>query len=230
MVERRLIESSDVPLEREMLRAAASEGAPPEARHRTLAALGLLGVAPLAGAVSSGGVAASPAAASMKALWWKGWVAKCAWFLGVGGAGIAVGAYSSEQGPNSTPGAPATPVSPPVTKASRDALPSETSRPREMKVAGSNIEESAVAADAVRRSTSARKSGAGARSPVAMPSSARSLSIREEIDLLDAARAELRRGDLPAALGRIDEYLRRFPKGELLDEARAIGAEARKPR
>lgn len=215
-----------------MLRAAANEGAPPEARHRALAALGLLGVAPLAGAVSGGSAIATPATASVKALWWKGWVAKGAWLVGVGGAGIAVGAYSSGTDPRSTLDPSTSPASLPVAKALRDAAPIEPPNPGELEVSESSGAADVGAVDATRPSTkeTKRKVGTAARVARTTPSSERGFSIREEIDLLDAARAELRRGDRPAALLRVAEYLRRFPHGELLDEARAIGAEARKTR
>ena len=45
MAEERLIDTSELPLERELLRAAAEESPPPSARRRGLAALGLLSVA-----------------------------------------------------------------------------------------------------------------------------------------------------------------------------------------
>jgi len=47
-------------------------------------------------------------------------------------------------------------------------------------------------------------------------------SIREEIELLDRARAELRRGSPAGARRLIDEYLARFPSGELRNEAEII--------
>jgi hypothetical protein len=47
----------------------------------------------------------------------------------------------------------------------------------------------------------------------------RAASIREEINLLDRARAGLRIGDRRQAQTALDEYYRRFPKGELRSEA-----------
>jgi hypothetical protein len=52
-------------------------------------------------------------------------------------------------------------------------------------------------------------------------------SIREEIDLLDRARAQLSRGNSGAATEIIGQYFARCPNGELRAEAEFVRREAR---
>ncbi|MCA9710516.1 MAG: hypothetical protein KDK70_32040, partial [Myxococcales bacterium] len=53
------------------------------------------------------------------------------------------------------------------------------------------------------------------------PERAPASTLAEETQQLEQARAALRRGEALAALAVVDEHLRRFPRGLLVDEARS---------
>jgi hypothetical protein len=81
----------------------------------------------------------------------------------------------------------------------------------------------AVTEDANRRVEASARTKVIVALPQAKPAK---FSIREEIDLLDRARSELARGERAAARQLVDEYLSRFPNGELRNEARLIRRDA----
>lgn len=213
MVERRLIDTSDLPLERAMLGAAAAETTPPDVRHRALSALGLIGVAPLPSALAT--TTADPAArAPGKARLWKAWFTKAALVISIGGPALAVG-LSDVPAPKDGGAAKAV-----VNGSSALAPTAAVSAPAAVTVRP-EVEPPTTA------SASPRAVSAPAKS-VAAPSQSKSpkFSIRQEIDLLDRARKRLAEGDRAAARQLVDEYLSSFPQGELRDEARVIRRDA----
>jgi hypothetical protein len=57
-----------------------------------------------------------------------------------------------------------------------------------------------------------------------------SQSLREEIQLIDAARVAVKKGDGARAAALLDRYARRFPEGAFKEEARVLRTEALKNR
>ncbi len=245
MADGRLIDTSDSELERQMLRAAADEKVPPDVRRRALASLGLLAIAPV-GTISTTPASTEGAAAAGKALGWQAALAKAGVVVGISGVVLGVAttlvrqpvsdaAHVDETASVSRKAAPkqlrvnmteAAPLSTPPTRSpvpvaanpsSMSAVPRAADRPR------------VAPARAVAASRSAVSSGEGrtasARRPEALPVAA--ASIREEIDLLDRARAQLARGNAEAATEIISQYFVRCPHGELRAEAELVRREAR---
>jgi hypothetical protein len=214
VVERRLINTSDLPLERAMLGAATAETTPPEVRHRALSALGLIGVAPLPSALATT-TADTAARATGKARLWKAWFTKAALVISIGGPALAVGLSDTVPAPKH--GGPAKAV-----VNSGSALAPAAAVPAPAAVAVRPEEEPPTT-----ESTSPRAVNGPAKSGVApAPSKSPKFSIREEIDLLDRARRRLADGDRAAARQLVDDYLSRFPNGELRDEAHVIRRDA----
>lgn len=216
MAEERLIDTSELPLERELLRAAAEESPPPSARRRGLAALGLLSVA-----VPTAAAAAPTPAAGFGASWGStalgGWSGIAKWglvaVLGGAAAGGAVAldratrseaavSAAAPRAPEVAPAAPATAPSGPA--AATEAPPPAASAP--------------VATPARPRPAAPPRDAAGAA------------SIRDEIDRLDRARGALSRGAPDTALAVLAEYAARHPRGELREEAAVLRIEALRAR
>ncbi|HOU91166.1 MAG TPA: hypothetical protein PLU22_08980 [Polyangiaceae bacterium] len=217
MAEERLIDTSELPLERELLRAAAEESPPPSARRRGLAALGLLSVA-----VPTAAAAAPTPAAGFGASWGStalgGWSGIAKWglvaVLGGAGAGGAVALDRATRSEAVAPAAaPSTPeVAPPApARAPPGPVPAVTEAPAP-----------AASAPAV----------APARPRPAAPprDAAGAASIRDEIDRLDRARGALSRGAPDTALAVLAEYAARHPRGELREEAAVLRIEALRAR
>jgi hypothetical protein len=81
-------------------------------------------------------------------------------------------------------------------------------------------------------SSTSRASRPAAPSRAAEPASTaeRTISIREEIDLLDRARTALARGKYELTLTLLDRYSARYPQGELREEANAVRVDALRKR
>jgi hypothetical protein len=102
VAEQRLIESSELPLERELLRAASAECAPLSVRRRALDALGLLRVMP---PTASASASTSPSATSLRHYQW---LLKLSLVVAIGvaiGAVAAMGSlwYESRRVPHGLP-------------------------------------------------------------------------------------------------------------------------------
>lgn len=205
MDEERLLESGGHALEREILRAGAEEVAPAAARRRALMTLGLLAVAPTAAASVGATTGSTAARAGLK------WLPKWGWALSVGGAAAVVGAIAVQQA-----GQPAT-LAPPVSSSSaRRAMPAPNARPAVIPSAPDDT-------PPLERSSPAPTSSAALGTP---NSTTRSISIRDEIKLLDRARAALAGGTPDKALALLREYSARHPGGELSREASVIREQA----
>jgi hypothetical protein len=242
----RLIDTSDSELERQMLRAAADEKVPADVRRRALASLGLLAIAPV-GTIATAPASSEGAAAAGKALGWQAALAKAGAIVGISGAVLGVATtlvrppvsdaardadtgsvsrkaapqqlrvHMTEAAPLSTPPT-RSPVPMPANPSSMSAVPRAADRHRAAPAR-------AVAASRSGVSSSGESRTASARRPDALPVAA--ASIREEIDLLDRARAQLARGNPGAATEIISQYFVRCPNGELRAEAELVRREAR---
>lgn len=222
MVDDRLLETSDLPLERELLRAAAQETPPSAARVRSLAALGLLGVAtPAAAAAAGTAPATSAGAASVLGMHW---LFKWGFVFGIGASAVggAIAVERSVRPVDST--AVATAVEPAVaavpasaTGVVADSTPADSHEPE---ASDESSEEARPVTKSVSRMSRAR------RDTAELPSTPHAVSIREEVRLLDRARAEVARGAPDAALATLTEYSGRFPTGTLREEAAVIRIEA----
>jgi len=224
----RLIETSELPLERNMLRAAAEETAPFAARRRALAKLGLLAVAPPAAAASTAGVASAATAQTVGKL---GWLAKLGLMASLGGAAVgAVALDGTTQPPkvSTTTRAPETKSTP---NTGIEAKSGPTSAPKiEEKTLGEATRTIPETAARVRTQAGVRKGSASSIDSQQVKSAetdaARAASIRSEIDLLDRARSAVARGTHDAAIAILDEYAARHPRGELSAEAALVRVEA----
>ncbi len=215
MADERLIDTSDLPLERELLRAAAEESPPPSARRRGLAALGLLSVA-----VPTAAAAAPTPAAGFGASWGStaggGWSGLAKWglivVLGGAAAGGAVALDRATRSAAPVPAAvPRAPEIAPAAPAPAPELPGPTS----------------AATEAPAPASSAPALAPARPRPAAPPRDvASAASIRDEIDRLDRARGALSRGAPDTALAVLAEYAARHPRGELLEEAAVLRIEA----
>jgi hypothetical protein len=237
--DKRLIDTSDLPLERKLLRAAAEETAPPSAHRRALAALDLLVVAPPAAAGST--TAAVGGSATRAAAKWSGrrrWRPTWGLVLGLGGAtvGAAFALERMSRQAESSVVAPTPPTQPsgvrevavkppaPAMPAPRAGSPEAESTPPER-----------VRAEPVRPVRSTPPNAHATETPNSVPQSVTApaasdapapVSIRDEIDLLDRARAALARGAPEAALTILREYFARHPHGQLREEAAAVSIKA----
>lgn len=244
----RLIDASDLPLERELIRAAAEETTPQDVRRRALAALGLLVIAPAAAvsvsATASAATATGTTAGAVgKTLWWQAWPFKLSVLLGLGGTAVGGGITWQRAQLGASITNATVPAIPTVARLSRTAsegnaaaLPGSGIRessppPAELPLAEKTERNPGVAE--ARGVAPQRRLGAAAvrDSTAAAPLSAQAkgaASIRDEIDRLDQARSALRRGAPDAALGLLREYSARYPNGELTAEAEVVRREAQR--
>jgi hypothetical protein len=229
VVDDRLLHTTDVALERELLRAASEEVPPSATRVRALAALGLLGVATPAAAAASASGATGTAATG--ALGISSWLMKWGLVIGVAGAAVS-GAIALERS--------VSPATPPAMTQPQPALVDGEERDRSTPskppatVDEESAEESAAGTDPAHApskridSTAKRRSTARAASEreerEADPGGA--VSIRDEVRLLDRARAAVARGAGDEALAILASYSARHPKGELREEAAIIKMDA----
>ncbi len=233
MVDDRLLETSDLPLERELLRAAAEEAPPSATRVRALAALGLLSVAtPAAAATSAAATGTAATTAGHAGLLGAHWIFKWGLVLGLGASAVggAVVAERSLRGGDAevVSSAIEPTVSPAPTAAEErqgvgpevdpDSEEIEAEVPPEERTA--SVEHEAMPARPVPTGSRARP----APKTPAVPTGA--VSIREEVQLLDRARAQVARHAPEAALATLGEYASRYPQGALREEAAVIRIEA----
>jgi hypothetical protein len=236
----RLIDTSDSELERQMLRAAADEKVPADVRRRALASLGLLAIAPL-GTVSTAAASTEGATSAVKALGWQASLAKVGAIVGLGGTVLGVGAaaeWSKAAGEApvvSRPAAPRQVSKGPTTARQSDASLSIVSKGQTPWALPMHDASAYPRAAGVDRPRSPVRAAMGSRSAptaplarvVEAPLQPAATSIREEIDLLDRARAQLSRGNPGAANEIVANYFARYPNGELRAEAELVRREAR---
>jgi hypothetical protein len=246
VVDDRLIDTSDSELERQMLRAAADEKVPADVRRRALASLGLLAIAPL-GAVSTAAASTEGATAAVKALGWQASLAKVGAIVGIGGTVLGAGAALEWSPPSgeahivdtasvSRPAAPKPASKDPATARTNETTLSIVSKgrtPWALPTHDASACSHAARADRP-RAAPARPVAASRSAPAAplaraadAPLQPAATSIREEINLLDRARAQLSRGNPGVASEIIAQYFARYPNGELRAEAELVRREAR---
>lgn len=217
----RLLRADATEFERELLEAVRDERPSPELTRRMEAALGILPSAPLstdassgkapaphAGAASGAGskVAASVTAKAGHSLW-----------LALGAVGLAGAGLVT-----------ALALQPRLTTGNARGLAEERAA-RQSEAAGQS--------GPVSPQLSAREVAPPARDDLGAPPSSsvaserEAASLREEIELIDAARAAAARGDDDAARSILARYRQRFPEGRLKREAelseQRLGAGAR---
>lgn len=241
-----LLDTSDSELERKMLRAAADEKVPADVRRRALASLGLLAVAPL-GTVSTAAASTELTTATGKALGFQASLAKVGAIVGLGGTVLGVGALVASPPVNEPPrvvsATPASPTSSPkrpttepraagatdtklsITSKGRSPWPLHASAPSTCPIATGEERRRPARARPVATNRSATASIS--TRPADTPLQPAATSIREEIDLLDRARAQLARGNPGAAAEIIAHYFARYPRGVLREEAELVRREAR---
>jgi hypothetical protein len=235
-------------LERALLDAGRSYRSSPEARARTLAALGLSGSAALSAGAAAAVLPRSLAKTLTRALaqatgsaWGKALVGVS--MLGLVAA-VPAGYYVLHRGhraaalpaslerPFALESQVAETADPPavVTRvAAAPAIAPRAAAPATA-TAGADAPEAAVAGAAAPPAAAASAhSGARAPSLAAARSEARppaAPALREELAALDAARAALAGGDPAGALSGLDAYARAYPGGRLALEAEILRIEA----
>lgn len=242
MADRRLLDTSESELERQMLRAAVDEKVPADVRRRALSTLGLLAIAPL-GTVSTAAASAEVTAAGAKTLGWHAALAKAGAVVGLGGAALGVGTAVVQTTASERTQVAASSVSQPGADQPRGRAPAARARegtlsitsqavppwhPPARPAAAYTVAPAAGRARSVpARSVVASRSSAGSTREPEAPLRPAVTSIREEIDLLDRARAQLARGNARTATEIIGHYFARYPAGVLRAEAEAVRREAR---
>ena len=236
----RLIQTSDLPLEREVLRAAATETVPPDVSRRALKALDLLMIAPADGRAS---LQHPPLRRRPR---WRRWLRTGALGLGAGvaamGAAFAFEQLRGDDEPSARQRAAAVAdIDPPKPPSRVHASPTEPGKPEQADRPVGPPASSAPAADAEASKPRAPKGSQpraqGKRSsPVptaaseAGSSAATAAAIRDEIDLLDRARAALARGTPDLALDILERYAVRHPRGQLRAEVALVRSDAERAR
>ena len=225
MTDERLVESSDLQLERALLRAAAEEAPPAAARVRALGVLGLLGVASAAHAAAAStagaGTAVAPTVSTTGFAGWH-WLLKWSLVVGLGGAAVGGGIAIDRtlHSPETTP-VEVLPVAPPTTTpVVRHAPRPSPSATNDEVVAN---EDDGAATEDEDAAAPAPPGTAGRKAPTT-PGAAS--SIRAEVQLLDRARAALTQGAPDTALALLSSYSARFPKGALREEAAVLRIKA----
>jgi hypothetical protein len=212
---RRLLGDTDDAMERALLEAGREDRASPEARQRTLAALGL--------SAATAGAGASAAAKP----WWSAAWAKALGLaaLGLGAGAIAWGVGRTSESSTPVPANPAPAITAPAAAAAEPAAPPATPAAA---LAAPTAEPTTAPASTARAQ---RVPGATvARAPSTTPSPATAAppsgNLAEEIATIDRARRALYDHDAHGALRALDEHDRRFPQGALGPEAQVLRVEA----
>jgi hypothetical protein len=192
---RRLLDEGGTSFESKLLRAGRKDAPAPHNRRRIAAALGV-------GSMFAAGTVATGASASGKT--WLGFATAGAFRLT---AGLAAGALVIYGGVRALAPASEDPSAKPAATVSRPAL---APAPKE------------VAAPAPTAPTPVEPAEAPARRPTA---STASDTLSDELALLDQARRDLAERDFAAALAKLDDYTRRFPKRHLSSEVTVLRIE-----
>lgn len=218
---RRLLTGPARGLARDMLRSWEAEQPTPaaHARARAIAGLAIVGAgAATSGAASTKGLAAAGGSIAPKAAAAGGaltkWVLLVA--LGVAGAGTTAALLPRSRAPAASPAGvhsfdihEAMSVWP--------ALPAPRSTPAPATTGARPAPEATVSPASAERARSL---------PPHATSTARPLSLGEQVASLDRARRALQDGDAALAERRVDEYEATFPGGSLREEAEALRIEA----
>ncbi|HEX6273756.1 MAG TPA: hypothetical protein VFZ53_11980 [Polyangiaceae bacterium] len=193
---RRLMDDNPTNLERELLRAGAAYRSSGAARQKTLAALGLAGAA-----AASAGVASASSSVLQKYGLFK--------LVAASSIGVAVLApmgwiaWKTLEAPAETPRTAVVPAAP-VARPLAEVVSPEPTEP------APPLEAPAVEAPAQKLDARAASSGA----------------LSAELGVLDVARSKLGSGDARGALGVLDEYSRKYPRGRLGLEAEVLRIDA----
>lgn len=195
---KRLLEEVPTELERSLLKAVAAEEPSPEHRMRVREAMGLApGPAPA--------LAASPASSGMGKIAIVGVVA-----AGAVAALLLLGRTRAVAPAVTNPSPPEVVVAPPPPEA--PVAPPAVVAPAAVEPAAVESPDPATAAHAARHSAS----------PLPVASS----DVREQIRLIDEARAAVVGHDATSALRSLDQYRAKFPGGALDQEATVLRIEA----
>lgn len=193
--------------ERQLLDAAGSEAPPPELVLGMRQALGLTSLS-------------VPPAAALAAKSSVGWVSAGVAVV-VLGAGAALFQYSRSPAPPLTPrpalAAPTVEAAPAPLANPAPAQPSEAPVAAAEKAAGPGPRTAAV--------ETAAPSAARSKSQAASPSDTKR-DLREEIELIDAARGAVARRAPEAALESLRRYFTNYPRGAFTPEAQVLRIEA----
>jgi hypothetical protein len=193
---RRLLDDHPTNLERELLRAGTAYRSSEAARRKTLAALGLVGTVAV-----SAGVASASSSVLQKFGLWK--------LVAVSSVGVAVlapmgwVAWKKLEAPAVKPAptvAPQAPAERPVAEVASRA-PDEPVKPLET-----------PQAEVPAPKLDARAASSGA--------------LSAELGMLDVARSKLGSGDARGALGVLEDYSRKYPRGRLGLEAEVLRIDA----
>jgi hypothetical protein len=201
----RLTSLSDSEVERILLHAGKAYRSSPEARARTMAALGLAG--PLAGAAGVAALLSSAGAGAATKLAAGGWM-KIVAVISLAGAATAVpvGYYAMHQRARHA-AVPAAPVV--VSRTAPAASPVVPAAPAAVAPVALAPEVSPVARPALAARRAARDPG-----------------LTDELAALDGARVALSSGDAQVALAALDAYTRAYPRGRLQLEAEVLSIDA----
>ncbi|HEX7665571.1 MAG TPA: hypothetical protein VF407_13690 [Polyangiaceae bacterium] len=191
-------------LEREMLASWRAEGPSPDARAKTLGALGLS--AGLAASSTAATASITPKAATSFAALAK-WIGAAAVVGAVSTATIVVvHSRTTSEGPLAPP-LTVTPTAPPITV--KEPAPVVTATADEPVVAPTS-----------RPVVTTTPSHASAHKPASAP------DLLPQISLVDRARARVAAGDPAGALALVDRYRADFPGGQFEQEADLVEIEA----
>lgn len=231
MTEPRLEESASA-FERELLQAGSGYRVSPEARQKTLAALGL------GATVGAAGAAAAHSTLFGKLTAAKGWLG-LGWVKGTVAAVAAVGALASapavyravtdgavsDGAPSEPPKSGAAAPAPQIPAPQAPAPEAAPARDEEAPAAGSDVRQDAASEDARPVEREVRK-GSRASAAKSEPPEVTTEVLRAELAALDAARAKLSSGSPQGALAALDEYGRSYPRGLLRLEAEVLRIDA----
>lgn len=219
----------------DLLRAARAYRPPSGSRERTLAAVGIVGVG-----AALGGAGAAKGAGLMSAL--KALAATktgaVLLFVGVGtvaSTGVALGVAASSRTPleavRATSSSSATPTATERSSAAA-AAPKAASPPSasvepsvEPEIPPVAVAEPAPAAQAAAPTATVAASPAPLHRAAPSSSTTAEGSLREELALLDRARAAQRLHDTRVSLAALDEHDRRFPNGQLSVQSQVLRIE-----
>jgi hypothetical protein len=203
------------PLVHALLRAGQRERAPKGSEERVLAVLGVGGAAGGAAALAS--VAKLAARLGPKGMLMSGVIAAA-----VIGVGVWTFFDASRHAPPLVAPAPVapSPIAPPLAATSPGAPSIAAPEPAAPNVPVTRIE------DLPSSQASGAASAKATPSPRTAPPGELGPSLAREVELVEAARAALARGDASAALRSLDTYDREIPAGTLSPESRVLRIEA----